>query len=299
MGLTAEGSVWRLSTLGREDLPVRRAPGAARVLLPYWVIALTLAGAVQLDLLPVRSWLRLVAPPPSAADHGPSPEPFVPAPAPLPVPAPAWDSAPEDGSEPLVSPLDPAPEVPAEPAERIAALEQPPAPDPIAGLSRPAPRASLPPVRFTHTHRPRAPRLSNLDTEPSVSAPRSVSRPEPTPKPPRKRSFAAAAGSAGGGQSCEAALASYRETLDPSLPPDLSAADYAGVLNNGRYFAHCGVPSSMAVQICVAVQNGRAKGVTVRTSPPSGAKQRCVARAVWGLSYPSHPRMDVARATFR
>ncbi len=299
MGLTAQGSLWRLPTIERENLPVRKAPGAARVLLPYWVGALALAAAVQLDLLPVRGWLQVLAPPPSARNVAPEPEPLAPEPAPVPVPTRVWDNRPEEEAEPLVSPLEPVPEAPVEPPVRIAAREPVPAPDPIAGLSRPAPRPSLPPVRFTQTHRPRAPKLSNLDTEPRGSAPRPVSTAKPAPRPSQKRSFATAAGSAGGGQSCEAALASYRETLDPNAPPDLSAGDYAGVLNNGRYFAHCGVPSSMAVQICVAVQNGRAKGVTVRTSPPSGAKQRCVARAVRGLSYPSHPRMDVARATFK
>jgi hypothetical protein len=52
------------------------------------------------------------------------------------------------------------------------------------------------------------------------------------------------------------------------------------------------------VRICAAVQDGRAVGVTVSTDPPSGAMNRCVAGAVRGLGFPSHPRMDVTTTTF-
>ena len=85
---------------------------------------------------------------------------------------------------------------------------------------------------------------------------------------------------------------------DRSTPPDISQARYAAVLNRGTYFQHCGVPDTTSIRICAAVQHGRAVGVTVSTNPPSGAVQRCIANAVRGLAFPSHPRMDVTTTVF-
>jgi hypothetical protein len=103
------------------------------------------------------------------------------------------------------------------------------------------------------------------------------------------------------GTSCEAALAAYSQPVvvgGPSGPPDLSAGAYASVLNRGSYLAHCGAPPDMRIQICVAVQNGSAVGVTVRTTPADRGIGRCIAQAVRSLSFPSHPRLDVVRTTF-
>jgi hypothetical protein len=54
----------------------------------------------------------------------------------------------------------------------------------------------------------------------------------------------------------------------------------------------------MRIQICAAVQNGVAIGVTVTTTPGNASVASCVATAVRGLSFPSHPRMDVTHTTF-
>ena len=70
------------------------------------------------------------------------------------------------------------------------------------------------------------------------------------------------------------------------------------VLNRGSYLNACGVPSSMEVNVCAAVQNGRAVGVTVTTRPSNPGIASCIARQVRGISFPSHPRLDVARTTF-
>jgi len=96
-------------------------------------------------------------------------------------------------------------------------------------------------------------------------------------------------------------VAAYRESYSiggSSGPPDLSEAQFGAVLNRGSYFQHCSVPSAMGIRICAAVQNGRAVGVTVQTTPPDSAVQGCIARAVRGLSFPSHPRLDVTTTTF-
>jgi eukaryotic-like serine/threonine-protein kinase len=101
-----------------------------------------------------------------------------------------------------------------------------------------------------------------------------------------------------GGMSCEGARARYIEDFDKAAPPDLSAGAYGAVLNKGTYLNACGVPSSMSVTICAAVQNGRAVGVTVTTKPSNKGISSCVAGAVRSLSFPSHPRLDVTTTSF-
>lgn len=104
----------------------------------------------------------------------------------------------------------------------------------------------------------------------------------------------------GGGMSCEGAIAAYKGdemVMGKKGQADLTANQFGRVLNGGGYFSHCGVPFSMSVHICAAVQNGRAVGVTVSTSPKSG-KAACVANAVRRLSFPSHPKLDITRTTF-
>ena len=101
-----------------------------------------------------------------------------------------------------------------------------------------------------------------------------------------------------GGMSCEGAKAKYIEDYDKAAPPDLSAGAYGNVLNKGTYLNSCGVPSNMGVTICAAVQNGRAVGVTVTTTPPNKGISGCISGAVRGLSFPSHPRLDVTTTTF-
>jgi hypothetical protein len=105
----------------------------------------------------------------------------------------------------------------------------------------------------------------------------------------------------GGGQSCESARNAYTEEMSVGGPrgqADLTAGQYSAVLNRGSYFGHCGVPDSMHLKICAAVQNGRAVGVTVTTQPPDRRVQSCVAAGVRGLSFPSNPKLDVTTTQF-
>ena len=103
-----------------------------------------------------------------------------------------------------------------------------------------------------------------------------------------------------GGMSCEAAQARYVEEykMGSNTPADLTAGAYGAVLNRGGYLNACGVPSNMSVNICAAVQNGRAVGVSVSTDPPNQGIASCVSGAVRSLPFPSHPRLDVTRTTF-
>ncbi|AKT40356.1 hypothetical protein [Chondromyces crocatus] len=105
----------------------------------------------------------------------------------------------------------------------------------------------------------------------------------------------------GGGMSCEAAQARYVEEYKiggSGTPADLTAGAFGAVLNKGSYLNACGVPSNMTVNICAAVQNGRAVGVSVSTSPSNPGISSCVSGQIRGLSFPSHPRLDVTRTTF-
>ncbi|HEU4538518.1 MAG TPA: hypothetical protein VFS00_30565, partial [Polyangiaceae bacterium] len=72
-----------------------------------------------------------------------------------------------------------------------------------------------------------------------------------------------------GGLSCEGAQARYVEEMriGEKGPADLTASQFGAVLNNGSYLNACGVPPNTKVNVCAAVQNGRAVGVTVTTNP--------------------------------
>jgi len=104
-----------------------------------------------------------------------------------------------------------------------------------------------------------------------------------------------------GGMSCEAAQSKYVEEMKVGEKgaPDLTQGQFAAVLNNGTYLNGCGVPESTQVNICAAVQNGRAVGVTVTMQPPSPGAQSCVASKIRGVAFPSNPKLDIARTTFK
>jgi hypothetical protein len=120
-------------------------------------------------------------------------------------------------------------------------------------------------------------------------------------KKARRSSGAGGIPSVASGQSCEAAMDAYNEEKVMGAKggqTDLTAGQFGRVLNGGGYFSHCGVPNSMAVNICAAVQNGRAVGVTVSTQPHDPKKVACITGAVRGISFPSHPKLDVTRTRF-
>jgi hypothetical protein len=104
-----------------------------------------------------------------------------------------------------------------------------------------------------------------------------------------------------GGMSCEQARARYIEEINvggPKGQADLTAGQFGNVLNNGSYIGACGTPGSMHVNVCAAVQNGRAVGVTVTTEPPNGGIANCISNAVRRMSFPSNPKLDIATTRF-
>jgi hypothetical protein len=139
--------------------------------------------------------------------------------------------------------------------------------------------------------------VSNIDTDAALSG-----RAVDTSKP----GGGAVVGGGGGkyptasGGSCQAARQSYVEDYSQQgVPPDLTAGAYANVLNNGtKMLSACGVPDTMSVSVCVAVQNGRAVGITVTTSPSNPGISGCIRGQVAGLPFPAHPRLDVSTTTY-
>ncbi len=104
-----------------------------------------------------------------------------------------------------------------------------------------------------------------------------------------------------GGMSCEAAQAAYVEEINiggAKVPADITQSQYGAILNGGSYLNGCGLPSSTGVDVCVAVQNGRAVGVSVRTRPSSPAAASCIASHVRGISFPVNAKLDVTRTSF-
>ena len=81
-------------------------------------------------------------------------------------------------------------------------------------------------------------------------------------------------------------------------PADLTAGDLGAVLNEGSYLTPCEVPAASHLDLCVAVQNGAAVGVTVTAEPAAPDLELCVARQVRGLVFPTHPKMDIAKVHF-
>lgn len=110
----------------------------------------------------------------------------------------------------------------------------------------------------------------------------------------------APAGGLGDGLSCEAAAAAPTRTKAPASaadrgPADLSAADYARVLNRGDYLGSLRRAGQRARgRVRGGAEQPRSRRDRTSRRRPR-ASERCVARAVRRLAFPSHPRLDVAR----
>jgi hypothetical protein len=105
----------------------------------------------------------------------------------------------------------------------------------------------------------------------------------------------------GGLPSCEAAAATAQQDVDfahRDSTPDLSREAIARVLDNGVWIARCDIPMSTAIELCVAIQNGKVIGVSVHSHPASAAINRCVKRRALGLHFPYSSRVDVAKTHF-
>lgn len=100
-------------------------------------------------------------------------------------------------------------------------------------------------------------------------------------------------------QGCEQAHAAYQETLDMAAAPatpDVSREAFAARLENFDAYSRCDLNQPRDISICVAVQGGVAKGITVKTSPRDARLAACIVDAVGRMRFPSSPRMDLVRS---
>ena len=145
-----------------------------------------------------------------------------------------------------------------------------------------------------------APLLPPAATSKAAQPPRGTS--QRTPASPASASGARPASTrAVAGQSCEAAQRRARQevVIGERAQADLPASAFSQVLNNGSYFAGCGAPDNLRIEVCAAVQNGRAIGVTVRTTPGDRRAAQCIAGSVRKLRFPRSGSIDVARTVYQ
>lgn len=100
----------------------------------------------------------------------------------------------------------------------------------------------------------------------------------------------------------ESPLPSFEEAMAAgsvrSTGKDLSNAELARPLAAGPWLADCGTPDSMRVTVKVAIREGRAVGVTVKTSPADQRIERCVEQAVAELRWPESTAMDAVTVEY-
>ncbi len=163
------------------------------------------------------------------------------------------------------------------------------------------PRVAMSFPEFTDSSRPQkreraadGPRIDSL-FEPAGERPTKDAAPD-APPPPASDPNAPAVAS-----SCEAAIARNNEQLTIGAArgaPDISREAYASILQSGRYLSGCSIPERTVFEICAAVKDGHAVGITILSSPPSSKLNACVRSAVARLKFPQNARLDVTHTRF-
>ncbi len=277
--------------------PRRSRPKLPRMVLPiagYWLGMAVLTHALIIAVKSEDAEASESFAPPQEQAYAPAQAPAlqVEPPALEPVPAPEPSAAP--GPALLETPAEePIARQPEEAEETF----EPPAWDPAA-RRLPEPIARAPESRETPAPPQREPAIERAIT--SFVEPREEPEPAPAPAPPREspREPPVVASTL---PSCEAIIASSSQDIDirkRDNTPDLAREDFSRVLDHGGYLAGCSVPERTTVEICVAVQAGQARGVSVVTKPGSAAISACVKNAVARLRFPYSRRLDVARTRF-
>ena len=104
-----------------------------------------------------------------------------------------------------------------------------------------------------------------------------------------------------GGGSYEAALNANNQEISVGGPkggPDLTDGQLGAPMRNASFISGCGAPESTKVTVRVAVQNGRAVGVSVYPNPANPAVASCVDRHVRALGWPPNAKMDFFTTTY-
>lgn len=154
----------------------------------------------------------------------------------------------------------------------------------LTDSSRPLPRE----------HAADGPRIDSL-FEPAGERPAKDAAPD-APAPPESAPVTPTVSA-----SCEAAIARNNEQLTIGAargPADITREAYAGILQNGRYLVGCSVPDRTVFEICAAVKDGHAIGITIVSNPSTPALNACVRSAVARLKFPRNSRLDVTHTRF-
>jgi hypothetical protein len=148
------------------------------------------------------------------------------------------------------------------------------------------------------------PRLNSAHAPdaPVAMRPRDVPSGEQAPTAPEQAPRRASSGERGtlswnGG--CQRAFdASVQSIGAKPASTDATRADYARVL--GRLdVAGCGPRAQTRIEVCVAVDEGRAVGATVHTTPSTPALGECLLRKVRSLGFPASGGTDLVRTHYQ
>jgi hypothetical protein len=190
-------------------------------------------------------------------------------------------------------------------SRRAAALASPDEPkgEPTPVAQRPLARAEEPaPLAFPDfTDTSPASRRARAADGPRIDSVFDPAPEQPAPSPPEGSAPERGRQAPVAVTSCEAAIAHNNEQLEiggPRRPADITREAYANILQNGRYLAGCRVPDRTVIEVCAAVRDGRAVGVTVVSNPPRAALDACVRSAVASLAFPKNERLDVTHTRF-
>ena len=106
----------------------------------------------------------------------------------------------------------------------------------------------------------------------------------------------------GTGMSCEEVISEQRERAREQGVGDEAEESHNDeikvALSEGHFLVSCEVPETTAVELCVAVIDGRAKGVTVTMVPGNIPMSDCVADQIRDIEFPEHDLVSVARTKF-
>ena len=154
---------------------------------------------------------------------------------------------------------------------------------------------------FTDSSRP--PKREHAGDGPRIDSlfEKADERPQPDAQPDAPTPPETAPDARGPVSSCEAAIARNNEQITIGAArgaADITRDAYASILQNGRYLAACSVPERTVFEICAAVKEGRAVGITVVSSPASPALNACVRGAVARVKFPSNQHLDVTHTRF-
>ncbi|MCC6646005.1 MAG: hypothetical protein IT374_10595 [Polyangiaceae bacterium] len=120
-------------------------------------------------------------------------------------------------------------------------------------------------------------------------------RPEPKVAPP-----APPGSGSSDGMTCDEAREQHGDevAIGKQGGADLSSREFSKVLNHGEYLTACEVPTDVSVEVCAAVKEGRALGVTIVMSPANPDLEKCVSARVRELGFPVSSKLDVVRTRF-